>query len=198
MVPSEYANFFVASTGAGAALIGLLFVVISIAPERTVMGSALPERRAVASNSFTALLNAFFISFGALLPHANMAWVTIVMSSISITGSFALAFKEFRRPSGWQMVIRRIVLVVTSIVLYALELGNAIQLAFAPNNVSYVFSLTTLVIGVYGLGIVRSWELLGADRFSLLGWFNPLYDVNRQNTQANTDTPDSNLPIEVK
>jgi hypothetical protein len=34
MVPPEFANFFIASASAGAALVGLLFVAVSLAPER--------------------------------------------------------------------------------------------------------------------------------------------------------------------
>ena len=37
MVPEAFHDYFVASTGTGAALVGLLFVVVSITPERTVM-----------------------------------------------------------------------------------------------------------------------------------------------------------------
>jgi len=40
MVPDVFINFFIASAGAGGALIGLLFVAISIAPESTIMTGA--------------------------------------------------------------------------------------------------------------------------------------------------------------
>jgi hypothetical protein len=80
MIPADFKDFFAAGTGAGAALIGLLFVAIAVAPERFVMGSAPSTRRAVASSSFTAFLNAFFISFRALLPTANMGRFSLVMS----------------------------------------------------------------------------------------------------------------------
>ena len=54
MVPEAFHDYFIASTGAGAALVGLLFVAVSIAPERTVMRSAPAERRAVALSAYTA------------------------------------------------------------------------------------------------------------------------------------------------
>jgi hypothetical protein len=45
MVPTDFANYFLASAGAGAALIGLLFVAISINTERTFGREAQPVRQ---------------------------------------------------------------------------------------------------------------------------------------------------------
>src|SRR6266700_1855399 len=86
MVPAAFANFFVASTGAGAALVGLLFVALSIAPEQTVLEGASLEKRALATSAFTALLNAFFISLAALIPSSNLGWTALVLSLVALTG----------------------------------------------------------------------------------------------------------------
>ncbi len=67
MLPAECANFLVASTQASAALIGLLLVSVSIAPERVFGSKAEATRRALALSSFTALANVFFVSFGSLV-----------------------------------------------------------------------------------------------------------------------------------
>jgi len=178
MVPSEFKDFFVASTSAGAALVGLLFVAIAVAPERFVMGGAPSERRAVASSAFTALINAFFISFGALLPYSNIATLSLVMSSIGLVNSLFLGLTELRRPPNWRAGIRRAILILTSLILYGFELYYTILLLRSPGDTGSVLVLADLVIGVYGLGILRAWELLGASRFGLLRWFNPLYDIN--------------------
>src|SRR5579864_5423913 len=77
MVPPEFLNFFIASTSAGAALVGLLFVAVSIAPEQMVTRQAPLERQAVAGSAFTALINAFFISLVALIPHINIGTVIV-------------------------------------------------------------------------------------------------------------------------
>ncbi len=58
VVPPEYANFFIASAGAGAALVGLLFVAVSLAPEQIVARRAPVERQAAAGSAFTALITA--------------------------------------------------------------------------------------------------------------------------------------------
>ncbi len=188
MVPPEFMNFFIASTGAGAALIGLLFVAIAVAPERFVMGGAPTERRAVASSAFTALLNAFFISFNALVPHSNIAWLTLVMAAIGFTNSIFLAFTALLRLPNWQTGIRRAILILLGLVLYGFEFYFAVLLAISPNDAGPVAELTTLVMSAYGLGIVRAWELLGASRIGLLRWLNPLYDLNENGpTQAGRD-----------
>ena len=188
MVPPEFKDFFVASTGAGAALVGLLFVAIAVAPERFVMGGAPSERRAVASSSFTALLNAFFISLNALVPHTNIAWFTLVMAAIGFTNSIFLAFTALLRLPNWQTGIRRAILILLGLVLYGFELYFAVLLAITPNDAGPVAELTTLVMSAYGLGIVRAWELLGASRFGFLRWLNPLYDLNENGTtQAGRD-----------
>jgi hypothetical protein len=190
MVPSEFKDFFVASTSAGAALVGLLFVAIAVAPERFVMGGAPSERRAVASSAFTALINAFFISFGALLPYSNIATLSLVMSSIGLVNSLFLGFTELRRPPNWRAGIRRAILILTSLILYGFELYYTILLLRSPGDTGSVLVLADLVMGVYGLGIVRAWELLGASRFGLLRWFNPLYDINENRlTEADKEKP---------
>jgi hypothetical protein len=55
MVPQVFHDYFVASTGAGVALLGLLFVAVSIAPERTVMSTAPVERQAAATSAYVHL-----------------------------------------------------------------------------------------------------------------------------------------------
>jgi hypothetical protein len=86
MLPPELSNFFLATAGAGAALIGLLFVAVSIAPEQIATRRAPLERQAVAASTFTALVNAFFISLGALFP-GSLGWVALLMSSLGLLNS---------------------------------------------------------------------------------------------------------------
>ena len=89
MVPSTFNNFFVASAGAGGALVGLIFVAVSIAPEHIVQASAPVERQAVAASSFTALVNAFFISLGALIPF-NPSLIVLMLSTLGFLNSLYL------------------------------------------------------------------------------------------------------------
>jgi hypothetical protein len=177
MVPSEYVNFFTTAATTGGALIGLLFVAISLAPERTVLASAPIASRVVAGSTFTALLNAFFISLGALLPNTNIGWFAISFSIIGIINSLSQGRTLLIPWPSWQNVLRRTWLTGISLFLYIVD--------EAP--VSYV-ALSVLVI--YIIALIRAWELLGAQRTGLMAWLNPLYDINKGNSEVSTQPPD--------
>ena len=178
VVPPEFANFFIASTGAGAALVGLLFVAVSIAPEQMVTRRAPMERQAVAGSAFTALINAFFISLVALIPHFNFGLLIVPFISLCLVTTLIQAWQLLRLRKGWLSLLRRIFLVLLSVGLYGLELVNALHLSIDPSQVGAVYGLVFLLWGAFALGLFRAWELLGVHRYGLLGWLNPLRDVN--------------------
>jgi hypothetical protein len=177
MVPPQFTNFFIASASAGAALVGLLFVAVSIAPERIVMANAPVERRAMAASSFTALLNAFFISLGALIP-GSVGVITLIMSASGLFNSLFLAWNLLKERQSWQNVLRRIFLILASFIIYGYELYVAILLLNEPDNLEGFYALTGLLLSVYGIGLVRAWQLLGARRYGILRWLNPLTELN--------------------
>lgn len=178
MVPPQFVNFFIASTGAGAALVGLLFVAVSIAPEHIVQANAPVERQAMAASSFTALLNAFFISFGALLPE-NVGYITLVVSLLGLINSIYLTRNLLKERQKWQSVVRRINLIIVSYIVYGFEVYYAILLIKEPpGNPDSFYGLTALLIAVYGIALLRAWQLLGARRYGILGWLSPLHESN--------------------
>ena len=167
MVPPEFLNFFIASTSAGAALVGLLFVAVSIAPEQMVTRRAPVERQAVAGSAFTALI-----------PHLNLGTLIVPFICLCLVTTLIQAWQLLRLRKGWQSFLRRAFLVVLSLVLYGLELLNALTLSFDPSQVAALYGLILLLVGVFALGLIRAWELLGVQRYGLFGWLNPLRDVN--------------------
>jgi len=178
VVPPEFANFFIASASAGGALVGLLFVAVSLAPERIVTEQAPVERQAVAGTAFTALMNAFFISLSALIPHFNIGFFIIPFSFICLSTVLIQAWRLLRHTRNWQSLLRRIFLVFLSILLYGLELWNGYQLFTDPSQPGNIYGLISCLLGAFGLGLIRAWELLGVRRYGLLGWLNPLRDVD--------------------
>ena len=77
MVPEGFTEFFLASAGTGGAFVGLLFVAISIGPQRTFGESdvAGAPRQHLAEATFLTLINGFVLSSIALIPGIIVGWV---------------------------------------------------------------------------------------------------------------------------
>lgn len=172
MVPSSFTAFFAASAGAAAALIGLLFVAVSVRPEKVFGEGAEAQNTLMASASFTALLNAFFISLGALIPGANLGLFVLILGPIAILNSTALGIDAFRQPTRAE-TLRSLGLVLVALVLYGYELWNAIRLMQAPGNDTPVYNIAGALLGVYVYGVARTWQLLGANRRGVLSLIVP-------------------------
>ena len=180
MIPPEFVNFFIASASAAAALVGLLFVAVSIAPEQTVTRKAPMERQAVTGSAFTALINAFFLSLVALVPHFNFGSIVVPFSCLCLVTTLIQARHLLLHPKSWQSLLRRTFLILLSLGLYGLELVNGLQLLAAPSSTQpdIVFELVWCLIGAFAVGLTRAWELLGAQRYGLMGWLSPLRDLD--------------------
>ena len=191
MVPSEFVNFFIASTGAAAALAGLLFVAVSLAPERIVTLQAPVERQAVAGSAFTALITAFFLSIAALIPHFNLGTFVVPFSCVSLLTTLFQAWALLRPFKSWPSFLRRAIMVLLSLFLYGSALWQGVGLITNPNQVGFVYGVLSVLMGCFGLGLIRAWELLGARRYGLSGWLNPIRDVDERESFSRADNADA-------
>lgn len=170
MVPGDFTNYFLGSVGASAALIGLLFVAISVAPERIIGRESSPLSRAQAGSAFTALLSAFFVSMVALIPTTNLGYPGVIMSVTGIINTLSLG-RHFSKV--WRVRSERwgIVLLFGSFFIYAYQLWYSAELLRHSQDVSAVKGLAYLLLGSYAIGLGRAWELLGAQHEGLLALF---------------------------
>src|SRR5262249_15767609 len=129
MGTSDFTNFFLAGTGAGAALIGLLFVAISVRPGLLASRDTHPAVQVAVAMAFTALVNGFFISFAALLPHASIGGIALFMGVLStwscLTAAAGLSRHLFKdhTPRPWRPLARGLSLVVAGLVIYGWEIA---------------------------------------------------------------------------
>ena len=171
--PADQA-FFAASMGAAATLLGLLFVAVSVAPERTVGSRAPVERQVVAESVFTALINAFLVSMAATVPEINLGSIALPLSAFALLQSLRVGWKLWPRPLTARPVVQRLGLVVVALVIYGIQFRDATLLLnpLAPetsvgNEIAVLFALYVFALG-------RSWELLGARRGILVGRLSPI------------------------
>lgn len=163
MVTSEFQPFFLASVGASAALIGLLFVSVSIAPERVFGEQSEPVRRAQALSAFTALTNVFFISLMSLIPQVTFGLVVAIISIPAMLQTLALlGLARQWHSSG--IIARGLFLFLASAALYSYEFALGTQLWRNPTSKDVLITVLLVLIGAYAVGLGRAWELLGAPR----------------------------------
>jgi hypothetical protein len=161
VIPAAYSNFLLAGTQASAALIGLLFVAVSIAPERVFGAGSQGARRAMALSSFTALANIFFVSSGSLIPDLTFGVLVVVAGGVALSQTLSLLTLagSWRREGAF---FRGLALFVISAGLYAYEIVVGVQLLYSPASPGLLTAIESLMLGMFAVGLARAWELLGA------------------------------------
>lgn len=197
-MPSAYLSFFATSTQASAALIGLLFVSVSLAPRRVFGSAATAEHEMLALSAFTALVNAFFLSFTAQMPNPSVGTAAIVLSVLALSETLGLLFllPRWRKE---RRVLRAIVIFVVSATAYGLELALGIALTRNPADLNALGDLLDIVIAAFAIGLLRAWQLLGAQRTT--GLAGKLWLVIRRGGEPDTGSAepsfrDSEAPSE--
>lgn len=140
MVPQSFHDFFIASAGASAALIGLLFVAVSFAPGRIFGSQAVAKSRDSATSAFAALVNAFFVSLVGLEPDANIGQVSTIVGAIALAETLA----KVQHWSGWKSekrVVQSVALLLAGLGVYGSELWQGQQLLRAPKDTPALSSL---------------------------------------------------------
>jgi hypothetical protein len=90
-----WANFFVAEVGASAALVGLLFVAVSINLARIIQYPSLPGR---AFEALVLLVMVLFVATFGLVPGQSMAAFGIEVSVTAVAGWALTVFLQFSGP----------------------------------------------------------------------------------------------------
>lgn len=146
-------ELFAASVGAAAALIGLLFVAISVDPEKIFGAAADVKPRSDAERAFTALGNVFFLSLAALLIH-NVRATMAAIAVLAIVQTLRLGWPRFRLAGAWRHAG------FISLVIYVLELVAALALDTGDASVERI---VYVVFGLYGYALGTSWGLLSVN-----------------------------------
>jgi len=115
MVPSVYDAYLAAVATAGAALIGLLFVAVSIRDDSIFGPTAIPGGEALAVTAFTGLVNSFVVSVLGLIPKVNIGEPAVIMALIGIAATVRL---QRRLHTG-----RNVIVLALTLLAYAAQLG---------------------------------------------------------------------------
>lgn len=162
MISESFHDFFVASAGVAGALIGLLFVAMTVASEKlspTAQGGQRHRIRAVAA--LTAFTNALTVSLFALIPGHTIGPTATAVSTVGLLFVAASLLSLIRLGGVHWRALRDAVFLAGLIVVFVLQLISGIQVIESSNASGSEETIAILVAVCFILGIDRAWELVG-------------------------------------
>jgi FtsH-binding integral membrane protein len=167
MTTASAHEFFQASASVAGALIGLLFVAISVAPERILGPEASDVHGIRAAATLTAFTNALAVVLFGLIPGfdaGDAAMVVAIVGLLFIIGALLRVFP------GWRAKRIRffdLFFLVGLLVVFIVQLIAGIGLERHPGDSGDLKIICVLVIVCFLIGIERAWELVGGPSVSV-------------------------------
>jgi hypothetical protein len=159
VVPADFHDFFTASAGVAGALIGLLFVAISVAAERLAHAETSGQlHRIRARAAFISFTNALSVSLFALLPGEKIGVTALIVAFIGllfVTASL-LSLIRLRWPT-----VRDGLFLAGLAATFIYQFIAGLSVAIQPGDSGSVDAIAILVIVSFIIGISRAWELIG-------------------------------------
>ena len=152
MVPSSYNAFFTAIATGAAALIGLLFVAVSVRDETIFGAKAVPGGEALAITAFTGLVNSLLIALLALIPQDNLGYGAVILAVVSIW-----SIVQLHNQLHWA---RSTFLLSFAVVAYLVQLGYGIFLLVRPDDSNSVNNIAYVLFATLVFSLQRAWALL--------------------------------------
>lgn len=158
MVPSSYFTYFAATATSAAALIGLLFVAVSIR-DQTIFGpKAVAGGEALAISAFSGLVNSLVLSLLAIIPQDNLGVGAIILAVLNTVSVIRLHTRLH-----WA---RNTIVLSLAIVAYAIQLAFGILLLITPNDTNAVNNLCYVVFATMIFSLQRAWSLLKGEHLA--------------------------------
>jgi hypothetical protein len=167
MTTASAHQFFSASASVAGALIGLLFVAISVAPERILGPEASDVHGVRAAATLTAFTNALTVVLFGLIPGFNAGYAAMVVAIVGllfITGGLLRVLPDWRAK---RIRLVDLIFLMGLLVVFVVQLIAGIGLERHAGDSNDLQIICVLVIVCFLIGIERAWELVGGPSVSL-------------------------------
>jgi hypothetical protein len=154
-------EFFLGSASVAGALIGLLFVAVSVASERVLGPEASDVHGVRAAAALAAFTNALTVSLFGLVPGLNVGGAA---TAVAIVGLLFIAGALIRLVPAWRakrIRLRDLTFLVALLVVFVIQLVAGLELDRRASDASDLQTICVLVIVCFLIGIARAWELVG-------------------------------------
>lgn len=189
-MPDDIRDFFLGSAGVAGALIGLLFVAISVAGERLAREEAAAQYyRIRAAAALTAFTNALAVSLFALIPGHKIGPASVIVAVLGIFFIAAALLSLIRLQRRRREMLRDALFLVSLLVTFVLQLIEGIVVIAAPGRSSAVNGIAVLVTVCFLIGVARAWELIGGPSFHIGREVSALLLRNHQHGSADPADP---------
>jgi hypothetical protein len=166
VIPDSFGDFFLAVAGAAAALVGLLFVSISVAREQSGGSAASLADQFRASSALTGLSAPLVIALIALIPGAGIGVVAVAVGGTGLLFVTASLSDILTAPLTRAQRVGFVSIMVGFIVVMGLDLGFGIALLVDPAYQPAVYTIAGTSVASLSLGVERAWELVGGQNAS--------------------------------
>jgi hypothetical protein len=167
-VVGHYANFFIASAGASAAILGLLVVAVSVVNADDANPTTRENRTVLAGSAFVALVDIFLVSIVALTGGSvSFGASSLAMAVVGLLATRRLVPRAQRAgnfSAGFRTRRLNIAFAGISVAGYSVQLGLAIALVVNTQSSVLQHALVLVLVALYCSALGRAWEVTGITR----------------------------------
>jgi hypothetical protein len=167
-VVGHYDNFFIASAGASAAILGLLVVAVTVVNADDSNATTRERRTVLAGSAFVALVDIFIVSIVALTGGSVVfALSSLAMAVVGLLSTRQLISRANRAgnfSAGFQSAKLNIAFASISVGGYSVQLGLAVALLVQTRSAALQHALVLVIVALYASALGRAWEVTGITR----------------------------------
>jgi hypothetical protein len=164
MIPDSFHDFFVAAAGVAGALIGLLFVALSVAPERVAEEGGDQVHRVGAFAAFTSFTNALTVSLFALIPTIDLGPAVTAVAVVGLLFVASAILLLLREGGGRVHALLDARFLLGLLALFLVQLRSGLRMDADAKTIDPT-PVAIVVVVCFLVGIGRAWALVGAPSF---------------------------------